>query len=158
MNYLKKNTQNSHPEVIIDTNTFFSALYNPEGNEAYLLELADKGKCSIQILDYVLDELKAVFNRKEIDFKLVTDLLHTYDNIYICELGELSSKEMELAKKNVSDSNDRPIFVFVYRRIKDDDDVYFVSGDQGFFEDEIFELLDEKVFTTREILKKITSE
>ncbi len=75
MKYLKKNSQNSLPKVIIDTNTLFSALYNPDGNEAFLLELADEGKCCILILDYVLDELRNVFNRKEIDFKLVTDLL-----------------------------------------------------------------------------------
>ncbi len=42
MSSLKKNTQNSPPDIIIDTNTLFSALYNPDGNEAHLLELAVK--------------------------------------------------------------------------------------------------------------------
>ncbi len=157
MKYLKKNSQNSVPKVIIDTNTFFSALYNPDGNEAHLLELADKGKCSIQIVDYVLDELRNVFKRKEIDFNLVTDLLDTYDNIYIYELEDLGEEEIRLAKQNIKDASDRPIFVFAYRKIKQNDDVFFVSGDDGFFEDDVTQILDEQVFTTREMLEKISS-
>ena len=157
MRYLKKNSLNSVPKVIIDTNTFFSALYNPEGNEAHLLELADKGKCSIQILDYVLDELRNVFKRKEIDFNLVTDLLDTYDNIYVYELEDLDEEEIKLAKQNVKDASDRPIFVFAYRKIKQNDDVFFVSGDDGFFEEDVIQILDERVYTTREMLEKILS-
>ncbi|MFO7991376.1 MAG: hypothetical protein R6U61_03660, partial [Thermoplasmata archaeon] len=147
---MKKNSPDFRPEIIIDTNTFFSALYNPDGNEALLLEMADRGKCSIQIIDYVLDELRMVFEREEIDFKLVTDLLDTYENIYICELEELEYEEIDIAKKNVKDASDRPIFIFAYRRIKQNDNVFFVSGDKGFFNDKILELLDNRVYKTKE--------
>ena len=157
MRYLKKNSLNSVPKVIIDTNTFFSALYNPDGNEAHLLELADKGKCSIQMIDYVLDELRNVFKRKEIDFNLVTDLLDTYDNIYVYELEDLDEEEIKLAKQNVKDASDRPIFVFAYRKIKQNEDVFFVSGDDGFFEKDVIQILDDQVYTTRDMLEKILS-
>ena len=50
---------------MVDTSTFFSAIYNRKGNEAYLFELADKGLCSIYIVDYVLEEMKEVFKRKK---------------------------------------------------------------------------------------------
>jgi len=38
---LTKNSKTKQPEIIIDTSTFFSALYNPWGNEALLFSLAD---------------------------------------------------------------------------------------------------------------------
>lgn len=104
----------------------------------------------------MLDELRNVFNRKEIDFKRVTYLLDTYDNIYISELEDISDNEICLAKQNVKDDSDRPIFVFAYRKVKQNCDVFFVSGDDGFFEDDVFQLLDERVYSTREMIEKIS--
>jgi predicted nucleic acid-binding protein len=49
---LPKITKNLY-KLVIDTSTFFSAIYNPKGNEAQIFELADKGICKIYILDYV---------------------------------------------------------------------------------------------------------
>ena len=155
MNSLRKNTQNSPLDIIIDTNTLFSALYNPDGNEAHLLELADRGRCYIHLLDYVLDEIEAVFDRKGIDFDLVTDLLDTYNHLYISELEDLRPDEVKLARQNIDDASDRPIFIFAYRRISRDENVFFISGDQGFFDEEVVQLLDGRVLTTREMIEKI---
>jgi predicted nucleic acid-binding protein len=142
-------------KIVIDTSTFFSAIYNPKGNEAKLFELADNGICKIYILDYVLEELKEVFNRKNIDFKLVLELLDTYDNIIIEELLDLTNKEIKLSKELINDSEDRPIFIFAKRIIDRYKNTYFVSGDKGFFKKKVKDSLKNRVQKTREILKKM---
>jgi predicted nucleic acid-binding protein len=88
----------SSVKLIIDTSTFFSAIYNRHGNEAKLFELADKSKCSIFIVDHVLDEMENIFERKYLDFTLVLELLDTYNNIEIHKLSNLTRKEIELAQ------------------------------------------------------------
>ena len=142
-------------KLIIDTSTFFSAIYNPNGNEAQLFEFADKGICKIYILDYVLEEMKEVFKRKNIDFKLVLELLNTYDNIIIQELLDLTEKEIELAKEMINDPEDRPIFIFAKRMIDRYKNTYFISGDKGFFKKKVRDSLENKVLKTKEIIKKM---
>ncbi len=142
---------------MIDTSTFFSAIYNKKGNESYLFDLADEGLCSIFIVDYVLEEMKEVFNRKKIDFKLVSDLLDTYANIHICELIDLQEEEIKLAKELIDDIEDRPIFIFVLRMIIKHENTYFVSGDKGFFKEKVREVLKFKILKTRELIKIIES-
>ena len=154
MRSLKKSSKNL-PDLIIDTSTFFSALYNHHGNEAYLFTLADEGKCTISIADYVMDELEAVFKRKEMDFQLVLDLLDTYHNVSIEELERLQIDEIQLAVKMIADLKDRPIFIFAHRKIKRDENTYFVSGDKIFFQDDVRRILDRRVLTTREFIDMI---
>jgi len=149
---LRKNTKNS-VKVVVDTSTFFSAIYTRKGNEAYIFELADKGLCSIYIVDYVLEELKEVFKRKNLDFALVSDLLDTYNNIHVCELVDLEEGEIKSAKKLIDDKEDRPIFVFALRMIKEHENIYFVSGDKGFFKEKVKKSLNYKVVKTKEFIK-----
>ncbi len=141
--------------MVIDTSTLFSAIYNPNGNEAQLFELADKGICKIYILDYVLEEMKEVFKRKNIDFKLVLELLDTYDNIIIQELIDLTNQEIELAKELINDPEDRPIFIFAKRMIDRYKNTYFITGDKGFFKKKVSDSLKNKVLKTTEIIKKM---
>jgi predicted nucleic acid-binding protein len=124
-------------KLVIDTSTFFSAIYNPNGNEAQLFELADKGIYKIYIVDYVLEEMKEVFKRKNIDFKLVLELMDTYDIIIIQELVDLSDKEITLAKEMINDPEDRPIFIYAKRMIDRYKNTYFISGDKGFFKKKV---------------------
>ena len=152
MKLLQKNTKNS-VKVVIDTSTFFSAIYNRKGNEAYLFELADKGLCSIYIVDYVLEEMKEVFKRKNLDFALVSDLLDTYNNIHVCELVDLKEGEIKSAKELVEDKEDRPIFVFALRMINEYESTYFVSGDKGFFKEKVKKSLNFKIIKTKEFIK-----
>ena len=154
MKLLPKNTKISF-KIVIDTSTFFSAIYKPNGNEAYIFELADKGICQIYVLDYVLEEMKEVFIRKNIDFKLVLELLDTYENINIQELGDLSQEETKLAKELINDPEDRPIFIFAKRMIDLHSDTYFISGDKGFFKKKVSDSLKNKVLRTKEIIKKM---
>jgi len=149
---LQKNSKSS-PKAIVDTSTFFSALYNRKGNEAYLFEMANVGKCSIYILDYVLDEMKEIFERKDIDFELVLDLLENYDNIKIKDLDDLSDDEIQLAKVVITDPKDRPVFVFSKRMIDQSDTTYLISGDQGFFKKRVLKELNHQVLNTREFIK-----
>jgi predicted nucleic acid-binding protein len=141
--------------LVIDTSTFFSAIYNPNGNEAKIFELADKGICKIYILDYVLEELKEVFNRKNIDFRLVLELLDTYNNIIIQELIDLTDNEIKLAKELIDDPEDRPIFAYAKRMIDRYKNTYFISGDKGFFKKKIYDSLKNRVLKTKEIIKKM---
>lgn len=126
MELLQKNTKN-YNKVVIDTSTFFSAIYNKKGNEADLFKLADEGLCSIYIVDYVLEEMKEIFKRKNLDFTFVSELLDTYNNIYIHELVELKDEEIKLAKKLINDPEDRPIFIFAFRMINEHKNTYFIS-------------------------------
>jgi predicted nucleic acid-binding protein len=142
-------------KLVIDTSTFFSAIYNPNGNEAQLFELADKGICKIYIVDYVLEEMKEVFKRKNIDFKLVLELMDTYDNIIIQELVDLSDKEIKLVKEMINDPEDRSIFIYAKRMIDRYKNTYFISGDKGFFKKEVSDSLKNKVLKTKEIIKKM---
>lgn len=153
---MKRGSQSS-PEftVVIDTSTLFSALYNPKGNEAELLELADRGHCEVKILDYVLEELRDVFQRRNIDFSLVSELLKTYGNITISEMEELDQEEIKVAKEVIDHPPDRPIFIFARRRIKEGGDVRFVSGDKGFFKKDVKRELEGRVMTTREAVNEI---
>ena len=144
------------PELIIDTSTFFSALYNRRGNEAQLFNLADKGHFRIIIFQYVYDELKAVFSRKSIDFDLVIDLLDTYQNICIDDIETLTDPEISLATELISDPKDRPIFIYVHRRISASANVFFVSGDKVFFNKDVLKSLDNRVFRSKEFIEKIT--
>lgn len=151
---MEKNTENL-PNLLIDTSTFFSALYNRHGNEAYVFTLADEGRCFISIADYVMDELEAVFKRKKMDFQLVLDLLDTYQNVEICELESLKKNEIKLAKQLIADPKDRPIFIFAYRKIKQDENTYFVSGDKIFFQEDVQRILNSRVLTTREFIDMV---
>ena len=157
MNSLTKPTKTPPPEIIIDTSTLFSALYNPKGNEASLLTLAHQGTCSIHLYQYVLDELQHVFKRKQIAFNMVIKLLETYDNIIISELLHPTEEELHLAKSVISDPKDRPIFVFALRKIRENTNAYFVTGDKLFFKKQVQTPLQGKVKKTKDIIRILCS-
>ena len=154
--FLTKNSKTTQPEIIIDTSTFFSALYNPSGNEALLFSLADNHFCFLHIIDYVLQELREVFKRKHINQHLINDLLDTYNNITLSELESVTTIELERAKKVIKDPYDRPIFIFAYRRIHQNKDSFLVSGDKGFFRKPVQDQLYHHVLHTKDAIKKIT--
>ncbi len=52
-----------------------------------------------------------MFERNEIDFRLVTDFLATYENIVMVE-KEFRTDLIQLAEEKVSDRKDRPIFIY----------------------------------------------
>ncbi len=143
------------PRIIIDTSTLFSAFYNRKGNEAYLLELADQGKCVMIIFDYVIEEIRSVFRRKDLDIELVYDLLDNYHNITISSLEEITFMENILSKEMINDPLDRPIFIFAKREIDSDDRTYFVTGDKGFFRKGAKEELRNRVLHTSEAIDLI---
>ena len=130
-------------------------MYNRNGNEAKLLELADEGKCDILICDYVLAELEVVFKRKDIPFAIVFDLLETYRNVDISELEEINTDEIDLAWEIITDRKDRPIFIFALKKIESDENTFFVSGDKGFFTQPVSDALHNRVFTTKDMIEKI---
>lgn len=154
MRLLVENIKSS-VRVVIDTSTFFSAIYNRNGNEAKLFELADEGMCSIFIVDYVLDEMKEILKRKNMGFGLVMELLDTYNNIHIKKLAQLKLTEIELAKNLIEDIEDRPVFIFAVRMIELQEDTYFISGDNIFFQDKVKKFLKNKVLRTREAIRII---
>ncbi len=149
-----KNTKNS-PELIIDTSTFFSANYNRNGNEAELFQLADEGKYKLILFQYVYDELKAVYQRKGIDFNFVLDLLDTYHNIIFEDIDELSDEEVGLAIKLITDPKDRPIFIFAYRKLISNNNAFFVAGDHVFFTEDVKKKLNYQVYHTIDFIELI---
>ena len=154
---MERNTK-SLPELIIDTSTFFSAIYNKNGNEAQLFYLADHGFFKLILFQYVYDEMKAVFARKGIDFGLVIDLLDTYHNIHIEDMDELTNEEISMAIELIADPKDRPIFIFALRKILSSNNVFFVSGDKGFFEEKVIKRLDDRVYHTKEFIEKMNTD
>jgi len=100
--------------------------------------------------------LKTVFLRKGINFELVIDLLDTYRNIYIEDIEELTDDEISLAVQMISDPKDRPIFIFVHRKILASNSVFFVSGDNVFFTEDVVNIFNNRVYRTKEFIEKIT--
>ena len=143
------------PKLIIDTSTLFSALYNRKGNEALLFDLADRDLCQIIIFDYVIEEIRAVFLKKDLDIGLVYDLLDNINNITISSIGEIITDEISLSRKVIDDPADRPIFIFAKRQIQVYEDSYLISGDKGFFKPTVKNHLDNRILRTREFIDLI---
>ena len=143
-------------DVVIDTSTLFSALYNRKGNEAFLFELADIGMGRIHLLDYVLDELTIVLARKGMAMDQVKDLLGAYDNLFVHEMEDLGEEEVQLAWEHVSHVEDRPVFLFARRMMRGEKNVFFISGDKGFFRPAVVRLLDGRVMRTRAFIEMVS--
>ena len=145
----------SSVKLVIDTSTFFSAIYNRHGNEAELFKLADKGKFSIYIVDYVLEEIQNIFQRKNLDFTLVLELIDTYHNVEILKLSNLTPYEIQLARDLISDPEDRPVFIFALRMINEHNEAYFISGDNIFYQEDVKQILKGRVIRTRDLINII---
>jgi predicted nucleic acid-binding protein len=145
------------PRVIIDTSTLFSVIYNRKGNEAFLFELADMGKCEIIIFDYILDEIERVFRRKGLDTDLVHDLLEITKNVIISTIIDISLDEISMSKKLIKDPLDRPIFIFLIRELDSNENSFFVSGDKGFFDEAAQKRAEYKILHTNEMIQLIST-
>lgn len=154
VNYLSRNTKNS-PRLIIDTSTFFSALYNEDGNEAHLFDLADEGLITLYIPQYVIDELIKIMKRKKFNHKLIFEFLERINNVFITDIEDITKKEINLSIELISDRKDRPIFIYVLRMIKEEKNVYFVTGDKIFFKPKVKKALKNRVLRTREFIDMI---
>lgn len=148
---LKKDTKNL-PNIIIDTNILFSALYSKSGNEFMLFEMANNGSCNLLILDHVIMEINRVFEKKSIQKEKLYELFDTFENLTICGLTKISDKEIKLSKDVITDPGDRPIFIFVKRNIDVNNNSFFVSGDEIFFQKKVQTLLKNRVMTTKQAI------
>ncbi len=148
---LKKDTKNL-PNIIIDTNILFSALYSKSGNEFMLFEMANNGSCNLLILDHVIMEINRVFEKKSIQKEKLYELFDTFENLTICGLTKISDKEIKLSKDVITDPGDRPIFIFVKRNIDVNNNSFFVSGDKIFFQKKVQTLLKNRVMTTKQAI------
>ena len=142
--------------VIIDTNIFFSSIFFPDGNERKLFELANKGLWKIIIIDYVFDEIQAVLKSKGIEPGLAIDLLDTYRNIVHMDLDpKVYDKYVNEASETVSDKKDWPIFIFARNEIRKNKETYLISGDKDLNTPQVKKALENRAFTSRELLKKL---
>lgn len=142
--------------VIIDTNIFFSSIFFPDGNERKLFELAEKGLWKIIIIDYVFDEIQAVLKSKGIEPGLAIDLLDTYRNIVHMDLDpKVYHENLEEASQTVKDIKDWPIFIFARNEIRKNKETYLISGDKDLNTPQVKEALENRAFTSRELLKKL---
>ncbi len=139
-------------KVIVDTNIIFSAIIYPDGKENALFQLADEGKLKIIICDYVIDEAKAILERKMIKPVLLINFLDTFRNLHIEDIGDLKEEEIELAIETISDEKDRPIFIFAYRLIRSSENIYLVTGDSDLRTKEVNKELKNRSITTGELL------
>jgi predicted nucleic acid-binding protein len=151
---LRRNTISS-PEVIVDTNIIFSAIFYSHGNERLLFNNTEKKDIPIIIIDYVEDELKEIFRRKDLDFGTVIDFLDTYSNIAFREIGEITDNEATIAKKHVTDIKDRPLFVYMYRSLKNGQNCYLITGDKALHNITVKKILDNRVYYSKKFLKII---
>ena len=156
MKLLQKNTRNS-PEIIVDTNIIFSAILYPHGNERILFNIAENSNVPMIILDYVEDELKAIFLRKGMTYDIVVDFLDTYHNITFKEIGEITNEEAGLANKLVSDVKDRPLFVWVYRCIQNGINCNLITGDKELHKAIVKNALKGHVYVAKEYIKVIST-
>ena len=124
---MRENTKRS--KLILDTNVLFSAI-RYRGKPFELLEEAEKEDVEIMIPEYVLDELKEIFERKDIDFSLVEHFLSTYSNIKIVK-RDFSEDLIDLAKEKVTDRKDRPIFIYTLILRQEYPYTYLVTGDKS---------------------------
>ena len=107
------------------------------------------------ICDYVLEEAKAILERKMINPVLLVDFLDTFNNIHFEDIGELKENEIELAIEIVSDEKDRPIFIFAHRLVHSDENVYLVTGDRDLRTEKINRKLKNRSITTTEFLSQL---
>lgn len=114
--------------LVLDTNILFSAI-RYKGKPFELLEKAEKEGIKILIPEYVLEELKIVFERNEIDFLPVRAFLDTYTNIKVIE-REFRKEHVELAEKHVPDRKDRPVFIYTLILREEYPKTYLVTGDK----------------------------
>jgi predicted nucleic acid-binding protein len=149
---LARSTGSSH-EILIDTNIIFSAILYPKGNPRAVFASCESAGHHIILLDYILDEIREIFRRKGLDYDVITDFFETYTNVVFEELGDINDDEASLARRCVSDPKDRPIFVFMKRKIDRGLDCYMVTGDKGLLTPIISRELKGRVFTAAEIMK-----
>lgn len=152
MKSLRKNTRSSF-EIVVDTNIIFSAILYPNGNERKLFNNAEKVIVPIVILDFVEDELKAIFLRKGLTYDIVVDFFDTYHNVTFKEIGEVTDDEASIAKELVSDLKDRPLFVFVYRCVQKGTNCYLITGDNDLHKTMVKNALKGRVYFTKEFIK-----
>jgi predicted nucleic acid-binding protein len=152
---LRKSTKVKY-RVIVDSTILYSAINFPKGNEYKLFLKADIGLIEILIFDYVYDEIRSVFQRKNINSKLITSFLETFHNIRLVERD--ISKEVQtikIAEQVVSDRKDRPIFVFAKTLMEKDDTVFLVSSDKHLLNAKVNSKLFGRVRKTKQMLQLI---
>lgn len=125
----------------------------PNGNERLLFTLAEKKGIPLIVLNYVEEELKAILHREGLDPDIIIDFLDTYPNVAFQEIGEITDEEAVLAKENVLDLKDRPLFVYAYRCICDKRNCYLVTGDKDLHRDEVKNRLNGRVYRAKEIIE-----
>lgn len=126
----------------------------PEGNEYKLFVKADLGFIEILIPDYVYEETKLVFERKNIDSKLINGFLETFHNIHLIEVNIAEEHELiALAKRFVQDRKDRPIFVVAKKIMERDKTTFLVSGDEDLLTEKVNNELYGRVKRTVQMLR-----
>ncbi|MFH1722867.1 MAG: type II toxin-antitoxin system VapC family toxin [Candidatus Altiarchaeota archaeon] len=146
------------PNVVVDTNVLYSALFY-RGNEHVLFEASASCLVKIHISKYISDEFKEVLAKNGIDEVLVEDFF-LENKINVVE-DDFYRKHKDYQKfvdeaKSISDIADRPIYVFARVFAQIFQNSCFISGDKDFWENKtVKKHLKNKIKTTKEVLDLI---
>lgn len=100
--------------VIVDTNIYFSALYNPKGNEGEIIRKANSEEITLLSPDIVKEELARVL-QSELDWneKKTLKTIDTFPTLWVPR--EEYSDELARAKSLISHEPDSPILACALR-------------------------------------------
>lgn len=94
--------------VIVDTNIYFSALYNPEGNEAEIIRRANSEELILLSPNTVRDELERVLETKlDWNEEKTTSVTRTLPTVWVPK--EKYEEKLALAKSLIPHEKDSPI-------------------------------------------------
>jgi len=100
--------------VTVDTNIYFSALYNPRGNEAEIVRRANAGEVILLSPDIAKEELKRVLGLKlGLDEEEISSLVSSLPVVWVPR-AEYSSK-LNRARSMIKHEEDSPILACALR-------------------------------------------
>ena len=100
--------------IVVDTNIYFSALYNPEGNESEIVRMANADQVTLLSPDLVQEELKRVLRRKlGLSDEEISSFITSLPTIWVPK-NEYSS-ELDHAKSMLAHEEDSPILACALR-------------------------------------------
>ena len=152
MRFLKRDIKSSF-EIVVDTNILFSAILYPDGTPRRLFTLAEEKGATIVVLDYSIEELMDIFLRKGLDFRPARLFIDTCKSIELREIGEISDDDARIARETISDEEDRALFVYAYRRIRNGKDCFLITGDKGLLTPPVKDALKGRVYKVSDFIE-----
>ncbi len=150
---MRKDTPDCY-EVIVDTNIVFSAVLYSNGRQRELFDLCYYNKIKVLLLEIVHMEIVHVFDRNDISENILQDFFSIYPNIKFVDHDLPSDDEVLISNECLRDIDDRPIFIYAYRKRDAEVPCLLITGDKDLLTPEVRSILNDRVMTTSEFFER----